>query len=128
MNIIIKALGRSIVIFFIFCGAVAVLIPLAAVAIVGIFLAIWFIGALSRSDQPVSSTPVQNFVSQPVVTAAPVRAAPVQRVRRATRDMDCGDFDSHSEAQAFFYEYGGPESDPHRLDGDGDGSACESLP
>ena len=40
-------------------------------------------------------------------------------------DRDCGDFSSHSSAQAF-YEAAGP-GDPHRLDGDGDGLACESL-
>ena len=40
-------------------------------------------------------------------------------------DRDCSDFSSHAEAQRFF-EAAGP-SDPHRLDGDGDGRACESL-
>jgi len=43
-------------------------------------------------------------------------------------DRDCGDFDTHDEAQAFFEAAGGPESDPHRLDGDGNEIACESLP
>ena len=41
-------------------------------------------------------------------------------------DRDCGDFSNWEEAQAFF-ENAGP-GDPHRLDGDGDGIACESLP
>lgn len=40
-------------------------------------------------------------------------------------DRDCSDFRSHAEAQRFF-EAAGP-GDPHRLDGDGDGRACESL-
>ncbi|MBA2175901.1 thermonuclease family protein [Halobacillus locisalis] len=43
-------------------------------------------------------------------------------------DRDCGDFDTHEEAQAFFEAAGGPEEDPHRLDRDGNGVACESLP
>jgi len=43
-------------------------------------------------------------------------------------DRNCGDFDTQDEAQAFFEAAGGPESDPHRLDGDGNGIACESLP
>ena len=43
-------------------------------------------------------------------------------------DKDCGDFSSHAEAQSFFISQGGPASDPHRLDGDNDGSACETLP
>jgi endonuclease YncB( thermonuclease family) len=40
-------------------------------------------------------------------------------------DRDCGDFSSQRQAQAF-YEAAGP-GDPHRLDGDDDGRACESL-
>ncbi|WP_153729718.1 thermonuclease family protein [Salinibacillus xinjiangensis] len=43
-------------------------------------------------------------------------------------DRDCGDFDTHKEAQAFFETQGGPNKDPHRLDRDGNGLACESLP
>ena len=43
-------------------------------------------------------------------------------------DLDCGDFSTHREAQACFIAAGGPDRDPHRLDGDGDGLACESLP
>jgi micrococcal nuclease len=43
-------------------------------------------------------------------------------------DRDCGDFSTHAEAQAFFETAGGPTRDPHRLDGDGDGVACENLP
>lgn len=40
-------------------------------------------------------------------------------------DYDCSDFGSHSEAQEFFEREGGPDYDPHRLDRDGDGYACE---
>jgi len=43
-------------------------------------------------------------------------------------DRDCGDFATHKEAQAFFEAAGGPADDRHRLDGDGDGEACEGLP
>lgn len=43
-------------------------------------------------------------------------------------DRDCSDFDSQKEAQAFYEAAGGPEKDPHRLDPDRDGIACESLP
>jgi hypothetical protein len=42
-------------------------------------------------------------------------------------DRNCGDFKTQAEAQAFFEAAGGPESDPHRLDADGNGFACESL-
>ena len=41
-------------------------------------------------------------------------------------DKDCGDFASQAEAQAFYEATGGPASDPHRLDGNDDGVACES--
>lgn len=41
-------------------------------------------------------------------------------------DKDCKDFATQREAQRFF-ELQGP-GDPHRLDRDGDGIACESLP
>lgn len=41
-------------------------------------------------------------------------------------DYDCSDFDSQWEAQDFF-ESNNPYSDPHDLDRDGDGIACEAL-
>ena len=41
-------------------------------------------------------------------------------------DKDCSNFDTQPEAQAFFEAH--QPGDPHRLDGDGDGEACESLP
>ena len=40
-------------------------------------------------------------------------------------DMNCSDFSTWREAQDFF-EQAGP-GDPHRLDRDGDGIACEGL-
>ena len=43
-------------------------------------------------------------------------------------DRDCIDFITQTEAQRFYEMTGGPEKDPHRLDGNGDGTACESLP
>lgn len=43
-------------------------------------------------------------------------------------DCDCGDFSTHEQAQAFFIAAGGPDRDPHRLDGNRNGLACESLP
>jgi len=42
-------------------------------------------------------------------------------------DRDCGDFQTHAQAQAFYEAAGGPAQDPHRLDADGDGIACASL-
>jgi len=42
------------------------------------------------------------------------------------RDFDCSDFATQEEAQDF-YRANNPEKDPHLLDADGDGIACESL-
>ena len=41
------------------------------------------------------------------------------------QDQDCSDFSSGAVAQRFFLASGGPNKDPHRLDADGDGLACE---
>jgi endonuclease YncB( thermonuclease family) len=41
-------------------------------------------------------------------------------------DKDCADFATQAEAQAFFLAAG--PGDPHRLDAEGDGLACESNP
>ena len=43
--------------------------------------------------------------------------------RFITADRDCRDFATRAEAQAFFNSQG--PDDPHRLDEDGDGRACE---
>jgi len=41
----------------------------------------------------------------------------------SAQDLDCADFSTQAEAQAYLLP-----GDPHRLDGDGDGRACEDLP
>jgi len=43
-----------------------------------------------------------------------------------TADRDCSDFETQAEAQRFFERH--QPGDPHRLDGNGDGEACKSLP
>lgn len=40
-------------------------------------------------------------------------------------DRDCNNFSSSAAAQQFFINAGGPQNDPHDLDRDGDGYACE---
>ena len=40
-------------------------------------------------------------------------------------DYDCTDFDSRTDAQAFYEHAGGPDYDPYHLDDDNDGRACE---
>jgi competence protein ComEC len=63
-----------------------------------------------------------------VDTPEPTAQAPTLRYDPNGSDVDCGDFATHAEAQEFFLAAGGPDSDRHRLDGDHDGVACESLP
>lgn len=62
-----------------------------------------------------------------VLLLLPLLAASLLLVQPASAaDMDCGDFATQAEAQAFFVNAG--PGDPHLLDGDGDGVACESNP
>ena len=43
-------------------------------------------------------------------------------------DRDCADFATQAKAQMFFERKGGPDADPHLLDPDHDGIACETRP
>ncbi|WP_319804146.1 thermonuclease family protein [Nocardioides dongkuii] len=43
-------------------------------------------------------------------------------------DKDCADFATQRAAQIFFLNHGGPQNDPHGLDSEDDGVACESNP
>lgn len=54
-------------------------------------------------------------------------AVPRVPARAGKRDKDCDDFKSQKKAQRFFERHGGPRKDPHDLDADGDGVACEEL-
>jgi hypothetical protein len=42
-------------------------------------------------------------------------------------DRDCADFATQRQAQRFYKNHN-PRRDPHRLDADRDGIACEDLP
>jgi micrococcal nuclease len=67
--------------------------------------------AIRSAPSPQPSQPPPRPQPQPA-TAAP-----------AGGDVDCSDFGSKAEAQAYLLP-----GDPYRLDGDGDGQACDSLP
>ncbi|TAX39172.1 excalibur calcium-binding domain-containing protein [Rhizobium leguminosarum] len=58
-------------------------------------------------------------------TSASVGVASYLRSGGSTSDRDCSDFPSTADAQRFFLWNGGPALDPHGLDRDGDGYACE---
>jgi micrococcal nuclease len=50
-------------------------------------------------------------------------ATPSPAPSPSSGDRDCADFDSQPEAQEFLED---DPSDPHGLDADGDGQACEA--
>lgn len=60
------------------------------------------------------------------LVAAPALALPAAPAL-AFRDRDCQDFRTQRQAQRFFKRHD-PRADPHGLDSDNDGKACESLP
>lgn len=62
------------------------------------------------------------FVALATVVALAFAAAPA-----TAGDKDCADFSTWRQAQNFFKKHGGPRYDPHNLDGDDDGIACEEL-
>ena len=83
--------------------------------------------ANSGGSSPVD-TPAPVETPDPVQAPDPVET-PVSTLQPGDPgfvDRNCGDFATQAESQAFF-EAAGP-GDPHRLDGDGNGVACESLP
>lgn len=76
-----------------------------------------------RSAQPIAG-------GQAAAPAGAATTAPASGLRYDPNgpDRNCSAFATQEEAQAFFIAAGGPQHDPHRLDGDHDGTACESLP
>ncbi len=66
-------------------------------------------------------------LSLAAVTAATCVLAFVAQPAAAFRDRDCADFPTQAKAQRFFERHH-PRRDPHRLDADHDGIACEDNP
>ena len=58
-------------------------------------------------------------------TASTVGSYQYGRSAPVTGDKNCADFVTPGGAQRFFLSVGGPTDDPHGLDRDGDGNACE---
>ncbi len=75
----------------------------------------------------VSATPTVSPSPTPTPTNTPTLTPGCDPHNPHGPDCDCGDFSTHRQAQAFFIAAGGPDSDPHRLDGNKNGLACESL-
>jgi micrococcal nuclease len=72
-------------------------------------------------------TPTPTRVPLPVAPTRPTAGGGL-RYDPFGPDRDCSDFATQAEAQQFFIAAGGPQRDPHRLDADHDGVACENLP
>lgn len=68
---------------------------------------------LATQGRPATQRPAVRPPADPVVPRGPAG------------DANCSDFLSQAQAQAFFNAAG--PGDPHGLDGDSDGIACESL-
>lgn len=58
-------------------------------------------------------------------TSSTVGKSRYGRSPTAIADRNCSDFASAAAAQKFFLASGGPTQDPHGLDRDGDGNACD---
>ncbi len=83
-------------------------------------------GAPEEASTP---TPAQSATPIPKSTPKPTPEAAYSGLPFDPHgpDRNCGHFSSWWDAQNFYLAAGGPEEDPHRLDGNGDGIACESL-
>ena len=92
-----------------------------------------FLQASDPEDVPPTPTAVVTAATPYIVTLAMLTTAtplntPRARYDPAGPDRICSDFDGWEEAQEFYLAAGGPDSDPHGLDKDGNGVVCESLP
>lgn len=82
-----------------------------------------------RESTTTTETPkLPATLTTPEVTDAQPEVKPGLRYDPSGPDRDCSDFETQREAQVFFEAAGGPERDPHLLDRNKDGTACESLP
>lgn len=79
----------------------------------------------ANPSAPEVATPVPNEAEEDAAAPSPSSSLAYDPTGP---DRDCGDFSIQAEAQAFYEAAGGPASDPHGLDGEGDSTACESLP
>jgi hypothetical protein len=97
------------------------------------------VAACAPGAPAVEPTEAARPIVQPNATPTPLRVEPTTTVQTGsfykppawdgTSDVNCKDFDTHAHAQSFFKGTGGSKSnDPYKLDGDHDGTACETLP
>ena len=83
---------------------------------------------LSPTPAPPTQTPTPPSIPTPTLIPTLTPTPMLVELPKPLPDRNCSDFATWSEAQEFYERQGGPESDPHKLDRDGDGIACQSLP
>jgi len=86
------------------------------------FLTAFWLGTVTTTPSVSPADQGQVFISDP---SPNIGGSASGYGSLPTGDKDCRDFSSHAQAQAFFEAQG--SSDPHHLDGDGDGVACDLL-
>ena len=77
----------------------------------------WDLGKLMSGSTPTEAKVMRDVDGNVVTTGG-----------KATDEYNCDDFKTQDAAQRFFVKAGGPNKDVNRLDGDNDGTACQSLP
>jgi hypothetical protein len=65
-------------------------------------------------------------ITVPTFALSLIAAAALAQPVAASGDRDCASFKSQKQAQHFYKKHN-PSRDPHRLDADHDGIACEDL-
>jgi hypothetical protein len=110
--------------------------------------AAWLACSSSATPEPLATEAATVMLATPTATALPPTIALPTMTAIATseppapratssytgpydpfgEDRNCTDFAFQHEAQAFYEAAGGPGSDRHHLDADGNGRACEDLP
>jgi hypothetical protein len=83
----------------------------------------------AAEETPTATDP--KAIAPPVTEKPKPQPTPTEQASVPTSyvggDRDSPDFGSQAEAQRFFIANGGPSYDPHKLDRDNDGIACESY-
>ena len=93
-----------------------------------VLLAFVLLSACGKDSKPTPIATVRPPTRPPSISTPISASVPALRFDPRGPDRDCGDFRTQREAQAFFIAAGGPSKDPHGLDANKDGVACESLP
>lgn len=104
-----------------------VLQGIVALLVVGGLATYVFISSRPEKQSASVGTSLPKLPKLPSTSFERTDEPAVERSYSEYGDRDCSDFSSQREAQRFFEEQGGPDTDYHKLDRDGDGIACESL-